>query len=198
MRCSEKLLQRAKSGQVFHLLTIYQILTFLTLHQRFKLFGRKRRRFQVHDPFFDAAQRGHVERLRRCAGADCGALTRRVCERQRGIGADGVEWLYPAAKADVEARLVNADGSAAEISGNGTRCVAAYLAWKNHVDQVDILTGAGLKRNKLKSREGNVFEFETAMGVPSWEGTTRLGSAGKGVGMGIGVWGLGSGIWKEY
>lgn len=103
------------------------------------------------------------------AGADCGALTRRICDRQRGIGADGVEWLYLSVGADIEARLVNADGSAAEISGNGTRCVAAYLAWKNSVDPVAILTGAGLRKHTLNRRVGNIFEFETAMGTPSFE-----------------------------
>ena len=41
-----------------------------------------------------------------------------------------MEWLFPAQDADIRARLLNADGSEAEISGNGTRCVAAYLALK--------------------------------------------------------------------
>ena len=51
----------------------------------------------------------------------------RICDRHQGVGADGVEWMLPHSSADVEIRLINADGSAAEISGNGTRCVAAYL-----------------------------------------------------------------------
>ena len=70
------------------------------------------------------------------------ALTRRVCDRHRGVGADGVEWLYAATDADIEARLVNADGSAAEISGNGTRCVAAYLASQRKQEKFVIRTGA--------------------------------------------------------
>ena len=61
------------------------------------------------------------------APADLSAFTRRVCDRHNGVGADGVEWLFPAQDADIRARLFNADGSEAEISGNGTRCVAAYL-----------------------------------------------------------------------
>ncbi len=56
-----------------------------------------------------------------------GAFSKRMCDRHQGIGADGVEWLFPAKDADIRARLFNADGSEAEISGNGTRCVAAYL-----------------------------------------------------------------------
>ena len=59
---------------------------------------------------------------------DLSALTRRLCDRHRGVGADGVEWLFPDADADVSARLFNADGSEAEISGNGTRCVASLVA----------------------------------------------------------------------
>ena len=54
------------------------------------------------------------------ASGDLAALTRRLCDRHRGIGADGVEWLFPDREADVRAQLFNADGSEAEISGNGT------------------------------------------------------------------------------
>lgn len=103
------------------------------------------------------------------APSDVAAFTQRICNRQRGIGADGVEWLYATADADVEARLVNADGSSAEISGNGTRCVAAYLARKSGHHRVSVRTGAGLKENKLTKHSGNRFEFETAMGKPTLE-----------------------------
>ncbi len=93
-------------------------------------------------------------------------LTRRICDRHNGVGADGVEWLFPAHGADVEARLVNADGSDAEISGNGTRCVAAYLCAETRKQSVAIRTGAGLKTCTLVARGENSFEFETAMGIP--------------------------------
>jgi diaminopimelate epimerase len=99
-------------------------------------------------------------------GGDIAAFTRRVCDRRRGVGADGVEWLYPATDVDIEARLVNADGSAAEISGNGTRCVAAYLASQQGKEKFVIRTGAGLKTCVLTARNGNVYEFETALGSP--------------------------------
>jgi diaminopimelate epimerase len=96
-------------------------------------------------------------------------ITRRICDRHNGVGADGVEWLFPDATADIEARLVNADGSEAEISGNGTRCVAAYLCWESRQESVTIRTGAGLKVCKLVARNENTLEFETAMGVPKVE-----------------------------
>ena len=64
------------------------------------------------------------------AAADCdwANLARRLCARHTGIGADGMEffaWTGPKAG---RIRLHNADGSMAEISGNGTRCVAAWMA----------------------------------------------------------------------
>jgi diaminopimelate epimerase len=98
---------------------------------------------------------------------DLAALTRRLCDRHRGIGADGVEWLFPDGEADVRAQLFNADGSEAEISGNGTRCVAADLSSRTGKTEIVIRTGAGLKICRLIGRQGATFEFETAMGQPS-------------------------------
>jgi len=101
-------------------------------------------------------------------------LTRQICDRHNGVGADGVEWLYAASDADVEARLINADGSEAELSGNGTRCVAAYLCAETKQESVTIRTGAGLKKCTLMSRSGNTTEFEAAMGVPRVDAETRI------------------------
>jgi diaminopimelate epimerase len=98
--------------------------------------------------------------------ADLPDLTRRMCDRRAGVGADGVEWLFPDTEADIQARLFNADGSEAEISGNGTRCVAAYLRSKSNKEQMVIRTGAGLKICTLTSRHQNHYEFEIAMGEP--------------------------------
>ncbi len=92
------------------------------------------------------------------------ALTRRMCDRHEGVGADGVEWMYPHAAADVEIRLINADGSEAEISGNGTRCVAAYLCAERGIEKIRIQTGAGLKTCTLTGRSGSDYEFEAEMG----------------------------------
>lgn len=93
-------------------------------------------------------------------------VTRQLCDRHNGVGADGVEWLFAAGDADVEARLVNADGSEAEISGNGTRCVAAYLCAETKKESVTIRTGAGVKKCTLMARNGKTLEFEAAMGAP--------------------------------
>lgn len=102
------------------------------------------------------------------APADMTGFTRRICDRHDGIGADGVEWLFPDPKneAHTRARLFNADGSEAEISGNGTRCVAAYLAAEQGLQEVTVRTGAGVKRCRLVSRNGSAFEFDIDMGEP--------------------------------
>lgn len=100
------------------------------------------------------------------APADLAAFARRICDRHNGVGADGVEWLFPAQDADAHARLLNADGSEAEISGNGTRCVAAHLCSEQPREKFVIRTGAGLKTCTLTSRRETEYEFEIAMGEP--------------------------------
>ena len=100
------------------------------------------------------------------APSDLAVFTRRICNRHAGIGADGVEWLFPSNDADVRARLFNADGSEAEISGNGTRCVAAWLASERGREKIVVRTGAGLKICSLLARRDNQFEFESDMGDP--------------------------------
>lgn len=97
---------------------------------------------------------------------DLVAFTRRICDRHQGVGADGVEWLFPDRNSDVHARLFNADGSEAEISGNGTRCVASYWISERGGEKVTVRTGAGVKSCTLIGRSGHEFEFETDMGEP--------------------------------
>jgi diaminopimelate epimerase len=98
------------------------------------------------------------------APGDLAAFTKAICDRHLGVGADGVEWLYPDADADICARLLNADGTEAEISGNGTRCVAAHLVSQQPKEKVIIRTGAGLKTCTLIARNDLTFEFVAAMG----------------------------------
>jgi diaminopimelate epimerase len=106
------------------------------------------------------------------AGHDLAALTRRLCQRNTGIGADGTEffsWTGPAAG---RVRLHNADGSLAEISGNGTRCVAAWMAeslGSKPGDTLEITTDAGLRACQIVSVSDEyefAVEVTTAMGVP--------------------------------
>jgi diaminopimelate epimerase len=103
------------------------------------------------------------------APEDIAGFTRRICDRHDGIGADGVEWMVPHFTADVEIRLINADGSPAEISGNGTRCVAAFVCAKLGKERISILTGAGTKICQLTSRRDSDYEFEIEMGEAAVE-----------------------------
>lgn len=114
-------------------------------------------------------------------------FSKQICDRHEGVGADGVEWLFPSSDADVKARLFNADGSEAEISGNGTRCVAAYLCSdlfpadqgsQENKSEVTILTGAGIKHCRLTVDDGDEYEFEISMGKPDVkeERTLLMGS----------------------
>ncbi len=100
-------------------------------------------------------------------------VARAICDRHTGIGADG--WLLVSAGPEgsgrhASIRLYNADGSRAEISGNGTRCAAAFLMEHGlALSPVRIETEAGLKELTLTRRQGLRFQFEMDMGRPVWK-----------------------------
>jgi diaminopimelate epimerase len=102
------------------------------------------------------------------------AFTKRICDRHNGVGADGVEWMSPHSSADVEIRLINSDGSSAEISGNGTRCVAAHICATQGNEKIRIQTGAGLRTCLLTGRRESEYEFEVEMGEPVVGAELRL------------------------
>jgi diaminopimelate epimerase len=97
-------------------------------------------------------------------GDDPAGLTRALCDRHHGVGADGVEWLSDEDGHAARIHLINADGSFAELSGNGTRCVAAHLVACGGGEDLLIATDAGVKRCQLTGRGGNLYEFLTDMG----------------------------------
>jgi diaminopimelate epimerase len=107
-------------------------------------------------------------------GRDWAAWSRQLCARNTGIGADGVEFFAWTGPRSGRIRLHNADGSIAEISGNGTRCVAAWMAHERGLqqgDEVAIATDAGLRIcriNALKREEEFTVEVTAGMGVPSF------------------------------
>jgi diaminopimelate epimerase len=99
--------------------------------------------------------------------ADPVALSIAICDRHTGIGADGWMIVDPPSDADAEGaiQLYNSDGSIAEMSGNGTRCAAAFLIKAGLAPGVvRIRTGAGIKSMRLLSRKALAFEFEMNMG----------------------------------
>jgi diaminopimelate epimerase len=106
----------------------------------------------------------HVERV-----TDRPALARAICDRHRGVGADGLI-IYSPTAAGASMRLLNADGSPSEVSGNGVRCLAAWICAERGpgpVDvPIDIDTDAGTKRLELLSHEDGRYTFRAAMGAP--------------------------------
>ncbi|HKG23376.1 MAG TPA: diaminopimelate epimerase [Blastocatellia bacterium] len=98
------------------------------------------------------------------------ALARVMCERKYGAGADGIVFVAPSAgaAADFSSRIFNSDGSEAEVSGNGTRCAAAFLHYTKRWSEprVRIDTAAGIKTGELVARSGARFDFEFDMGEP--------------------------------
>ncbi len=93
-------------------------------------------------------------------------LARALCARNTGVGADGIEFLDRRANGSLFLRLFNADGSEAELSGNGTRCVAAWLAGSERRDTVALVTHGGVRTCKVVRREGPEWWIESGMGVP--------------------------------
>jgi diaminopimelate epimerase len=99
------------------------------------------------------------------------ALARELCRRRTGIGADGMVLFRPTVgdrEADVSALIYNADGSRAEMSGNGIRCLAAYLVHSGDFPGpvVRVRTVSGIRCLRLTERRGRVYSFETTMGRP--------------------------------
>ncbi len=94
-----------------------------------------------------------------------------MCDRHTGIGADGWLLVSPGEDGtDGAIRLFNSDGSEPELSGNGTRCAAAFLIANGKAgDHLRIATGAGIKDLQLVERHGNTFQFEMNMGKPRLE-----------------------------
>lgn len=101
-------------------------------------------------------------------GADKGPLARVLCDRHRGIGADGLIF-YELHEGSATMRLFNADGSASELSGNGLRCLAALVARTQNLKPgtgVTVATEAGIKTLELLARHGERFTFRASMGAP--------------------------------
>jgi diaminopimelate epimerase len=95
------------------------------------------------------------------------ALARELCDRHSGIGADGL-MLYTPTADGATMRLLNADGSPSEVSGNGVRGLAAILIRENPERDTEIVihTEAGEKRLRRTAHEHTRHTFVAAMGLP--------------------------------
>jgi diaminopimelate epimerase len=96
-------------------------------------------------------------------------LATRICDRHRGIGADGLI-LYELRERGATMDLLNADGSRSELSGNGLRCLGALVAREQQLDRgavITVDTGAGVKTLDLLARDRGSYTFRAALGPPA-------------------------------
>jgi len=98
-------------------------------------------------------------------------LAKKLCERKFGVGADGLLLIAKSSKADAKMRIFNADGSEAEMCGNGIRCFAKYCYENDIVKKNEFIveTAAGLKRVWLLVEKDTVKSVKVDMGAPNWE-----------------------------
>ena len=102
------------------------------------------------------------------ASGDPSVLARRLCDRHHGVGADGVI-LFEIRDRRATMRLLNADGSFSELSGNGLRCLAALVARRQNLAVgavVTVDTGAGVKTLELLTIDAFRYSFTAAIGQP--------------------------------
>lgn len=99
-------------------------------------------------------------------------LSRRLCERHTGVGGDGVIYYTVAPDGSARMKLINADGSPSELSGNGLRCLAALVLHQREqakqppLNEVRVDTDAGWKTLSLIGWQGSRYNFRAAMGQP--------------------------------
>ncbi len=101
-------------------------------------------------------------------GSDAAELARAMCDRHRGVGADGLIF-YALGPRTATMKLLNADGSPSELSGNGLRCLAALVARAQRLPLGAVVTAdtdAGVKTLELLSIEGERYTFRAALGPP--------------------------------
>ena len=100
-------------------------------------------------------------------GVDLKKLAIRMCDRNFGVGADGLLIIRPSTKAHYRMQIINSDGSEAEMCGNGIRCFAryVYLADKLKEEVISVETLAGIM---LPALIGDAVEVD--MGIPKDEG----------------------------
>ncbi|MEO9169578.1 MAG: diaminopimelate epimerase, partial [Candidatus Baltobacteraceae bacterium] len=99
-----------------------------------------------------------------------------LCNRRTGIGADGVLLIGESVRADISMRIINADGSEAEMCGNGIRCVARYVDEYSQRDALRVETSAGLIET-LVVRRGKTYSVRVNMGIPEILNLDVLGNS---------------------
>ncbi len=115
------------------------------------------------------------------APEDLPELSRKVSDRHFGIGSDGLICIFPSQVADFRMVMFNADGSQAEMCGNGIRCVGKFVYDKGMTDktQLAIETLAGVKYLTLTVENGKVTMVTVDMGAPAVEPVRTVTSGSK-------------------
>jgi diaminopimelate epimerase len=113
--------------------------------------------------------------------SDPSKIAAALCDRHRGAGGDGLI-LFTQTAGAASMKLVNADGSASELSGNGLRCLAAIVAREQALtpgSRVTIATDAGVKTLELLAQDGARYKFRAAMGKPEDIRQVKLSAGGE-------------------
>jgi diaminopimelate epimerase len=99
------------------------------------------------------------------------ALAAALCDRYRGVGADGVIKVTPGDRVSFAMELWNADGGPAETSGNGLRCLARFLLDRGLTREpvIEVETSAGIKRVEVTMEGGEMVSAQVDMGPPALE-----------------------------
>jgi diaminopimelate epimerase len=101
---------------------------------------------------------------------DWSALAQSICDRHFGVGGDGLILAAASEHAAVRMRIFNSDGSEAEMSGNGMRCLVKFAVDQGIVtpqgDEFDVETGAGVLRVRIATERGLVTSVRESMGPP--------------------------------
>jgi diaminopimelate epimerase len=113
----------------------------------------------------------YLDCVRQPPPRDAAALSRLMSDRHFGIGGDGLILICPSERADVRMRIFNADGSEAEMCGNGLRCVAKYAFdhGLTRSNPMKVETGRGVLTLQLEVRNGKVEQATVDMGEPILE-----------------------------
>jgi diaminopimelate epimerase len=121
-----------------------------------------------------------VDALTRAGKGDWGELSRAMCDRHFGVGADGLILVQNSTIADLKMRIFNSDGSEAEVSGNGLRCFAKYAIERVLIGKMSsrarqsnrsltIETLSGVRKVKAYMSGNKVKRAEVNMGLPQFQ-----------------------------
>ncbi|WP_442603892.1 diaminopimelate epimerase [Paenibacillus sp. KN14-4R] len=108
-----------------------------------------------------------------CLPSNAADLAVKLCDRNFGIGADGLVFILPSINASFQMRIINSDGTEAEQCGNAIRCVAKYIYDHQMVDSEELTIetiGAGVQKVQVTAQDGVAKLVRVDMGEPNLDG----------------------------